>query len=65
MNAGDSVRLSGRLSRLGAPASTGRHLREAIEADQVFVDRHCGGARGLTRTRIRWLQVFIAGPSRI
>lgn len=36
MNAGDFLRLSGRLSRLGAPASTGRHLREAIEADQVL-----------------------------
>ncbi|MBP2325571.1 transcriptional regulator with XRE-family HTH domain [Kibdelosporangium banguiense] len=36
MNAGDFLRLSGRLSRLGAPASTGRHLREAVEADQVL-----------------------------
>jgi transcriptional regulator with XRE-family HTH domain len=36
MQAGEFLRLSGRLSRLGAPASTGRHLREAIEADQVL-----------------------------
>ena len=36
MNAGEFLRLSGRLSRLGAPASTGRYLREAIEADQVL-----------------------------
>lgn len=33
---GDFLRLCGRLSRLGAPASTGRHLREAIEADLVL-----------------------------
>lgn len=36
VNAGDFLRLGGRLSRLGAPASTGRHLREAVEADQVL-----------------------------
>jgi transcriptional regulator with XRE-family HTH domain len=36
ISAGDFLRLCGRLSRLGAPASTGRHLREAIEADQVL-----------------------------
>lgn len=36
MNAGVFLRLCGRLPRLGAPASTGRHLREAIEADQVL-----------------------------
>lgn len=36
MSAGDFMRLCGRLSRLGAPAATGRHLREAIEADQVL-----------------------------
>jgi hypothetical protein len=36
MNAGAFLGLCGRLSRLGAPASTGRHLREAIEADQVL-----------------------------
>ncbi|MEV6925326.1 helix-turn-helix transcriptional regulator [Dactylosporangium sp. NPDC051485] len=36
VNAGDFLRLCGRLARLGAPASTGRHLREAIEADQVL-----------------------------
>ncbi|MFC7617065.1 multiprotein-bridging factor 1 family protein [Actinokineospora soli] len=36
MNAGDFLQVSGRLSRLGAPASTGRHLREAIQADQVL-----------------------------
>lgn len=36
MNAGEFLRLCNRLSRLGAPASTGRHLREAIEADQIL-----------------------------
>lgn len=36
MNAGDFLRLSGRLSRLGAPAATSRWLREAVEADQVL-----------------------------
>ena len=36
MHAGDFLRLSGRLSRLGAPASTSHHLREAVEADQVL-----------------------------
>ncbi|CRK60025.1 hypothetical protein [Alloactinosynnema sp. L-07] len=36
MGAGAFLRLCARLSRLGAPASTGRHLREAIEADQVL-----------------------------
>src|SRR5258708_221182 len=36
VNAGEFLRLCGRLSRLGAPASTGRHLREAIEADHVL-----------------------------
>ena len=44
MNAGDFLRLSGRLSRLGAPASTGRHLREAIEADQVLSTGITAGA---------------------
>ena len=36
VSAGDFLRLCGRLSRMGAPASTGRRLREAIEADQVL-----------------------------
>ncbi|MEU4216928.1 helix-turn-helix transcriptional regulator [Actinoplanes sp. NPDC026623] len=36
MSAGDFLRLCGRLARLGAPAATGRHLREAIEADLVL-----------------------------
>src|SRR5690349_1845593 len=36
ISAGDFLRLCGRLPRLGAPAATGRHLREAIEADQVL-----------------------------
>src|SRR5690349_13475975 len=36
VSAGDFLRLCGRLSRLGAPASTGRRLREAIEADLVL-----------------------------
>ncbi len=36
MNAGDFLHLGNRLCRLGAPAPTGRHLREAIEADHVL-----------------------------
>src|SRR5689334_11495768 len=36
VSAGGFLRLCARLSRMGAPASTGRHLREAIEADQVL-----------------------------
>lgn len=36
MNAGDFLRLTSRLTRLGAPASTRRHLTEAVEADQVL-----------------------------
>lgn len=44
MNAGDFLRLGGRLSRLGAPASTARHLREAIEADQVLSTGITAGA---------------------
>lgn len=44
MNAGDFLMLSGRLSRLGAPASTGRHLREAVEADQVLSTGITAGA---------------------
>lgn len=44
MNAGDFLRLCGRLSRLGAPASTGRHLCEAIEADQVLSTGITAGA---------------------
>ncbi|ATY11380.1 XRE family transcriptional regulator [Amycolatopsis sp. AA4] len=36
MNAGDFARLCARLPRLGAPASTGRHLRTAVEADLVL-----------------------------
>ncbi|GGM97026.1 hypothetical protein GCM10011609_38530 [Lentzea pudingi] len=36
MNAGDFLRLTSRLTGLGAPASTRRHLTEAIEADQVL-----------------------------
>ncbi|WP_158102632.1 helix-turn-helix domain-containing protein [Lentzea kentuckyensis] len=36
MNAGDFVRLCARLPRLGAPPSTGRHLRAAVEADLVL-----------------------------
>lgn len=35
-NAGDFLELSARLSRLGAPPTTRRHLTEAIEADQVL-----------------------------
>lgn len=44
VNAGEFLRLCGRLSRLGAPASTGRHLREAIEADQVLSTGIAAGA---------------------
>src|SRR6266852_3912137 len=36
MTAGDFARLCGRLTRLGAPSSTGRHMRDAIEADLVL-----------------------------
>ena len=36
VGAGDFLHLCGRLSRLGAPTSTGRHLREAVGADQVL-----------------------------
>jgi len=44
MNTGEFLRLSGRLSRLGAPASTRRHLLEAIEADQVLSTGITAGA---------------------
>jgi DNA-binding transcriptional regulator YiaG len=44
INTGDFLHLCGRLSRLGAPASTGRHLREAIEADQVLSTGIAAGA---------------------
>ncbi|WP_130345669.1 helix-turn-helix domain-containing protein [Herbihabitans rhizosphaerae] len=44
MNTGDFLRLCSRLSRLGAPPSTGRHLREAIEADQVLSTGVTAGA---------------------
>jgi len=36
MGTGDFARLCGRLTRLGAPSTTARHLREAIEADLVL-----------------------------
>jgi transcriptional regulator with XRE-family HTH domain len=36
ISAGDFLRLCGRPPRLGAPAATGRHLREAVEADHVL-----------------------------
>ncbi|HEY0637630.1 MAG TPA: helix-turn-helix transcriptional regulator [Pseudonocardiaceae bacterium] len=36
MNTGEFLRVSTRLRRLGAPASTSRNLREAIEADVVL-----------------------------
>jgi transcriptional regulator with XRE-family HTH domain len=36
VSAGELLKLSARLSRAGAPASTGRHLNEAIEADLVL-----------------------------
>jgi transcriptional regulator with XRE-family HTH domain len=44
MNAGDFLRLSARLSRLGAPASIRRHFREAVEADQVLSTGVVAGA---------------------
>lgn len=44
INAGEFVRLCGRLPRLGAPASTGHHLREAIQADQVLSTGIAAGA---------------------
>jgi transcriptional regulator with XRE-family HTH domain len=44
VSAGEFLRLCGRLSRLGAPAATGRHLREAIEADQVLSTGISAGA---------------------
>jgi Helix-turn-helix len=36
MNAGEFVRLGARLTRLGAPSTTSRHLREALAADMVL-----------------------------
>jgi transcriptional regulator with XRE-family HTH domain len=36
VNTGELLSLCARLTRLGAPASTSRHLLEAIEADQVL-----------------------------
>src|SRR4051812_35654148 len=36
INAGELLSLCARLTRLGAPTTTGRHLLEAIEADQVL-----------------------------
>ena len=36
VGAGELVKLSARLARAGAPASTARHLTEAIEADLVL-----------------------------
>jgi transcriptional regulator with XRE-family HTH domain len=44
VGAGEFLRLCGRLARLGAPAATGRHLREAIEADQVLSTGIIAGA---------------------
>ncbi len=44
MHAGEFLRLSSRLSRLGAPPSTGRHLREAIAADHVLSTGITAGA---------------------
>jgi transcriptional regulator with XRE-family HTH domain len=44
VSAGEFLRLCARLSRLGAPASTGRYLREAIEADQVLSTGVAAGA---------------------
>jgi transcriptional regulator with XRE-family HTH domain len=43
-SAGDFLRLSTRLSRLGAPASTRRQLTEAVEADQVLSAAITGGS---------------------
>ncbi|MGW5702509.1 helix-turn-helix domain-containing protein [Amycolatopsis japonica] len=44
MPAGEFVRLCARLSRLGAPSSTGRHLRAAIDADLVLSTGITAGA---------------------
>jgi transcriptional regulator with XRE-family HTH domain len=44
MNTGGFLQLCSRLSRLGAPASTGRRLREAVEADQVLSTGIAAGA---------------------
>lgn len=44
INAGELLLLCGRLTRLGGPASTGRHLLEAIEADQVLATGIDAGA---------------------
>ncbi|MCO8271811.1 helix-turn-helix domain-containing protein [Actinoplanes sp. TRM 88003] len=44
VSAGDFLRLCSRLSRLGAPASTGLRLREAVEADQVLATGVTAGA---------------------
>ncbi|HET6288047.1 MAG TPA: helix-turn-helix transcriptional regulator [Amycolatopsis sp.] len=44
MPAGEFVRLCSRLSRLGAPSSTGRHLRTAVEADLVLSTGISAGA---------------------
>ncbi|MBL7258164.1 helix-turn-helix domain-containing protein [Paractinoplanes lichenicola] len=45
VSAGEFLRICRRLARLGAPASTGRHLREAIEADQVLATGIAAGDR--------------------
>jgi transcriptional regulator with XRE-family HTH domain len=63
ISAGDFVRLCGRLSRLGAPASTGRHLREAIEADQVLSTGITAGAAWADPTGIRSRRACTAGRS--
>lgn len=44
INAGELLSLCARLTRLGAPPSTGRHLLEAIEADQVLSTGVTAGA---------------------
>ncbi|MFE5568918.1 multiprotein-bridging factor 1 family protein [Amycolatopsis japonica] len=44
MPAGEFVRLCSRLSRLGAPSSTGRYLRTAVEADLVLSTGISAGA---------------------
>ncbi|MEV4642241.1 helix-turn-helix transcriptional regulator [Actinoplanes sp. NPDC049548] len=49
--AGDFLQLCGQLARIGAPASTGRHLREAIEADQVLATGITAGAAWVNPTR--------------
>lgn len=46
INVGELLLLCARLTRIGAPASTARHLLEAIEADQVLSIGIAAGPHG-------------------